>query len=681
MGKSIQEKYKENYASDSEVAIHARRNIQDIVRSYRNFWDPFGELLQNSVDAINRKERMLHDPTFYLYDENVARDYVVKNPEPYVGDILIEVWPKEKRFQISDNGTGMKVDAITDMLCPDSSDKRKGQEYGYKGKGLTYAAFISQCAKIRTRYFLEEDTARFEVSGLLDWLRDHTTNNAIPDKPDREAVIDNSVDISPYNTKIELTLDEDYSSSFSGAPSLDETFSYFSDEDRIDCFSVLLRTKTAIGNTMKLFGKEPIVDINIALKVYNEDGTVMYNKNVPYEFYHPNMHRNVAAQTYSFSKYIDEVFMSSQRFKSIYFVKTDVEIGERAKLKADLHISMVSSTNLTDINRKLGFADYEEDGSHAGFSYGVYLAINGMPTGIKVDDWGSRGHDLQRYFAIVDCELAISEELDAGRKGISKDRCRQLSDEVRAAIRTETYGGSQAFHKYSKYLIAGSGYTAPEDDDFKTRVEEAREQIIEDEKDYPEIMDVLKRHTALKHIPGNEEEVRALFHELLGIGVIKGYSIIYDASNGAVYDCALDYQLELKTDNIYPDDKQGIDSGIAEDVKKRSKRSYIDLGDIHKNLSTHYTDVICGEFKYNVAELLYEIVGRPTSPKVANEIDVLIVWDTIYDKEKYKDVELKDIPQYSRYLHSVTHRLDVSLPEVTTTIYVISLKKILEDLI
>ena len=141
--------------TNNRIENDLKNRIQDILRSYRNFWDPFGELLQNSVDAINRRYKIYNDESFYLYNKFDHIDINTEEKQEYRGKILIEIWPNESRLVVSDNGVGIEKEKIEKIVLPEGTDKKKGREYGYKGKGLTYVAFISDEFDIKTKFFFE----------------------------------------------------------------------------------------------------------------------------------------------------------------------------------------------------------------------------------------------------------------------------------------------------------------------------------------------------------------------------------------------------------------------------------------------------------------------------------------------------------------------------------------------
>jgi hypothetical protein len=130
-------------ASDPDaVEGRVKGQIEEVVRAYRHSWDIYSELLQNSVDAINRRFRILNDPDFYLYDRYRA-DNELQPDEAYKGRIHISVHIPNRTIEIYDNGAGIRHDKIEEFLLPKGGDKIVTQEYGFKGYGLTFVAFIS----------------------------------------------------------------------------------------------------------------------------------------------------------------------------------------------------------------------------------------------------------------------------------------------------------------------------------------------------------------------------------------------------------------------------------------------------------------------------------------------------------------------------------------------------------
>ncbi len=103
-----------------------RKSIKGIDDSYNNFWDILAELIQNSVDAINKK--------------------IEKK-----GKIEIEIDSINKSIKIYDDGVGIEKDKIPVLLSPFSTDKENDLgSIGEKGVGLKFVIFQSNDFKMKT---------------------------------------------------------------------------------------------------------------------------------------------------------------------------------------------------------------------------------------------------------------------------------------------------------------------------------------------------------------------------------------------------------------------------------------------------------------------------------------------------------------------------------------------------
>src|SRR3954452_18642346 len=79
-----------------------KREMQNILRSYVGFFDPFSELIQNAMDAVDTRER--EEGTFNK-------------------KISIRIDLKGNTFSVSDNGIGFREEQFRTFLCPNISFK------------------------------------------------------------------------------------------------------------------------------------------------------------------------------------------------------------------------------------------------------------------------------------------------------------------------------------------------------------------------------------------------------------------------------------------------------------------------------------------------------------------------------------------------------------------------------
>src|SRR5579862_3542617 len=90
-------------ASDELLIAARKREMQNILKSYVGFFDPFAELIQNAMDAVDSRRREL-DPD--------SRKHV---------SIAIDL--KENSITVTDCGVGFSKDQFKTFLCPNISFK------------------------------------------------------------------------------------------------------------------------------------------------------------------------------------------------------------------------------------------------------------------------------------------------------------------------------------------------------------------------------------------------------------------------------------------------------------------------------------------------------------------------------------------------------------------------------
>ncbi|HEX5339118.1 MAG TPA: hypothetical protein VFW53_11835 [Gallionella sp.] len=136
---------------NSEAAVNAlKREIKNILSSYVGWYDPFCELIQNALDAVELRAKV----------ENSA-DY-----QPFL-QVVINI--KDNSLTVTDNGIGLNKDEFQQFLAPNFSFK-SGETRGHKGVGATYVAYGFNHMLIATR------TPGFNVIGHITnarkWLSD-----------------------------------------------------------------------------------------------------------------------------------------------------------------------------------------------------------------------------------------------------------------------------------------------------------------------------------------------------------------------------------------------------------------------------------------------------------------------------------------------------------------------------
>ncbi|MCO7627111.1 ATP-binding protein [Pseudomonas fluorescens] len=146
--------------ADPGILISAqRREIANILRSYTGYYDLFSELIQNALDAVEKR----------INEEST--------PQP-TGEIWVHINLQEHTVQVTDNGCAMDLQQIRQFLKPNFSFKSGAITRGSKGVGATYLGYGFNSLKISSKL------AGKIYSGLIEngrsWVDDTSGTIARP---------------------------------------------------------------------------------------------------------------------------------------------------------------------------------------------------------------------------------------------------------------------------------------------------------------------------------------------------------------------------------------------------------------------------------------------------------------------------------------------------------------------
>ena len=193
-----------------------RKSIRGIDDSYNNFWDIIAELVQNSVDAINKTEEKK-------------------------GKIKIIINSIKKSIQVIDTGIGIERDKIPILLTPFSTDKEDDREtIGEKGVGLKFVLFESDNFIMKTTTSSSTEKFVVKIPGAKTWKKstseeDFCLNLSSEDKEDFRGT---DVYIDGIENQQLFELD-------------------------FEALKYVIRTKTAIGNVLNLFNDNQYIDVTL----------------------------------------------------------------------------------------------------------------------------------------------------------------------------------------------------------------------------------------------------------------------------------------------------------------------------------------------------------------------------------------------------------------------------------
>lgn len=577
-----------------------KSNIERIISSYRHIWDIYTELLQNSADAIQEK-----------YNNKFEK-----------GEISLEINTDSREIIISDNGIGIQEDNISKILVTGRSLKRENNsgKFGFMGYGFTFVAFQTEYLKIES--IINNKKASRTYQNLYKFIYG---NGEIPNSYEEE----NNILAQDINEESGTTITARFPKPFpeeTVEENLAATFRIAASEETIKS---ALRTKTIVGFLDPVFSQGNC--FNFTLRVDSKEIDVPTGYLTTREIVSDVLN---SSENQFYNKHEYEVIVNAteriprsaqdQARKAILLEEKldNVSIGTRNPLNSRVLISATSKTHINQYNERFKYQDNIQ--SDFSIEHGVWLAISGMPIGVCLDTF-----DHSNYFpytVIVDIQDEwIRRELDAGRKGISAYRMKQISEKVYDLLRADN------FIKYRRYVVGGgdSRITDPLYDP-KT---ELRKKFEEKRR--------FDSYLIHKYFPPLEEqEVISLFFELIVRDVLKGYKPQI-LSGYQVYDGLFDYTLKQTEEAEYSSSNK--------------------LG-IHKKRFDSYDGLLSKEilieFKQSLSDIYKDV---DSNKKDLSHIDILVCWNVSFENRTKLQQEKGDILQEKditvNVYYGVTHQL------------------------
>jgi hypothetical protein len=491
-----------------------RSNIERIISSYRHIWDIYTELLQNSADAIIEQ----------FGEENISQ-----------GKITLDINSDERTIIITDNGIGIEESTISKILVTGKSLKRERNsgKFGFMGYGFTFVAFQSEYLQIES---IKNGKKASRTYG--DLYKFVYSASDIPNSEEEESGYQAQDTGEKNGTKIIIKFPLQFPNEVV-EESIAATFRIAKSDETI---KAVLRTQSIVGildtvfNTNNCFDfcliiNDRNVEIRTGYLTIREVVNSVLNSNFQQFYDRPKEYEMFVKSTENLPTTIRE-----QARKAIVLDETidDVEIGTRNPIHARIFISATSKSHINQYNDRFR----NEDGVSYDFAleHGLWLAICGMPIGVCLNPFEHSNY--LPYTVIVDIkDMSIRKELDAGRKGISSYRMKQIADTVLEILKQRN------FIKYRRYIVGG-GDSRINNPLYDPKKELAH--IFQDKKWFDSVL-------TQKYLPPVEEqEVISLFVELVAQKFLKGYYLKI-LSGYQVYDGLYEYQLDQTEEVEYSD--------------------------------------------------------------------------------------------------------------------------------
>ncbi|WP_432361462.1 ATP-binding protein [Sporosarcina sp. UB5] len=455
---------------------HIRKNIRGIDDSYNNEWDILAELLQNSVDAIRKNSQ----------EEN---------------KIEIKIDSEQKEIMVKDNGTGIDIEKLPDLLKPFSTDKDNDNSLvGEKGVGLTFAVFSCNYFEIITGN--EKEAARAVIKDAHSWKTSVTDERLGLDFEHLEqsfkgttVILKNIVDCPLFNLNFEQ-------------------------------LKYVLRTRTILGNTRSIWEED--IDIKINIEFKDQNGLVKEDE-IPFSYMllpETLKEKEKINLNYFIEHYAGVLKTDADRRKAL-FGKVIYHKGEfihSNNRKIRFYSYFLPTRSMWDkfsekwgliTKDKLDDEEYKSNFHYALLSPGLFTSVKGMPTGIAINNpkTGYAGYWSNIFILFEDSSL----KFDIGRKSIHGQQSLILQKYAKEIF-------NQYLKHITKYVSRDRGI---EHNDWD------RDEVFGEISD---MVSLTSEKTLFKKSPkGQEAQVCAMFYELAAKGIIKdlvflttGYKGRYD---------------------------------------------------------------------------------------------------------------------------------------------------------
>ena len=570
-------------ASESSTAelinLQTKRAILSILRSYTGYYDVFSELSQNSMDALEKKASISKEfrPTLW---------------------VTVDI--PGSRIAIVDNGVGMTEQEFKLCFAPAVSFK-DGKLRGQKGVGATFLAYGFTFIKLQSK----KDGV--QLAAVLrqgrNWAEDESGTIPRPTLEETDFLCaelaaetsGTSVEIVVGKTPSERPKDLGWLGAQSASQWLD-----------------VLRLKTPIGG---VYLTRPKFRFRIFVKVVAQNGDVTTADSDAVEYYYPHEMPNQKVQP------VSAIVSGLQGVEGDAQTKFSRLAGELKRLDAIYEVwdptSLLAEDSpfSTAINTEArALIERHSDCIYACFLRSAKLwtlfndEILKLRKGLKIIEGGmilATDGMIQGDSYVIPLTSAIGYQAnshvivhftngnpDMGRKTFQPE-LRELAEAL--AVRAVTIA-----RRYLQHLKPDSDQPtivpSKELYDWKKRQEEYRDKNALS-------LVVAGRSLALLSKPQQEQDVVALFHELLGLGVIKGLNIFATSSHDTY-------------DSLF----QSSHSDRAEFAFDKKKRP---LGVSETCATNYHSEPKVLEYKFDLDSLVADVTKEI---KFEKQIDLLVCW-------------------------------------------------------
>lgn len=615
----------ESHNTSDIIKVAKKLQIKNILKSYTGWYDPFSELLQNALDAVEKR--------------------ISEKGDSYKPEIKIEINLKNNSVRVTDNGIGFTSDQITLFLTPNITYKSMAKLRGHKGVGATYLAYGFNHLEFGTK------TPSFSYYGTIKNARDWV--DEITDITSRPKVIRTPPPDSVFSS---IDKGSTFMLKFSGKTTRPRDINWISISDAKK-WSQILRVVTPLGG---IFLEKDPPKIKCSIIVTDKDGITTTEEIDKCEYLYPHQIFEPAAKLSNIiiaKKKLAEVNKDTmenlpgnlRKLKGIYEKWTGQEIldSDMKKTLTDEEIDLLKILN----PNIYGFYSYtlrlwsHYNGDVLGLRRGQEVLKGGLQMATKNMIQGELiDIPLERFGGYQKTSLVIFQlhdaEPDLGRKGFQPEIV-DLAKKVAKAVVNH-------FIKWNNYLERDAGEkidlskgrSAYEWKKSQEEFAKGHPLRIENKNFFLPMMEI-----PILSEPQTEQDVIVLFSQLLAGGVIRGIRL-YGTSQSEKYDsvCRAFISEPLKNHEYHQVDNP---LGIVLPQPIASSEPWI------------------LEYKYDFDSLIEDF---NTERKDEKEIKLVVCWNAGNSwRERYHITPLlhEDFIHH-RPFHGATHAVKISSSDETT---------------
>jgi hypothetical protein len=579
--------------TDQGLVIAAkRREILNILKSYTGWYDLFSELIQNSLDAVERraKERISgYEPT-----------------------IWITVNMEQSSISVTDNGCGMNPSQFEQFLQPNFSFKDGTTTRGKKGVGATYLAYGFNHLEVATKW--EGKVYSGVLKGGREWLEDKTDTIARP-----------KITYAPVSHIPFYQIDRGTSMTLKlTGPHIRPTDLGYNQAKTADQWLAVLQVKTPLGGIYICGDKRPNITVHLeAIHPRGGETTQVTTTKAEYLYPHVIFGRTKDLRDYlSYQKKQIERNQDVSRLPAKYR-KLNGLWGEWTGEQILDNTSPISHRLSSEEQERvralgirlyifLGYSTEQWDEYNDNrlklrkgirlLKGGLQLATKNMPQGDSLTIPMTNNIGFQNIaHVIVHLDNA---EPDLGRKGFQPE---DVDIAEKLAVSAVT-----AFRRYFPRMLRKS--TGAPVFQQEVKISDWKAQQREYEKEFPLIITGAglfqpTEELPIRSLPRTEQDVVALFNQMLSSGLIRGIQLL-SSSQYKQYDGLFRVIMEPPFEKFLLsfDNPLGVDPTYFEGIRET-------VG------SLDHLEVL--EYKFNLDALIEEFKMEEKSP---SEVDLVVAW-------------------------------------------------------